>query len=76
MIMATMNSNNENTSFISEKGLKVYIVFITLVFIGYMYVQFNGVILYNQTETEHEGNSRLNNSSNGHSRGHRNYYHK
>lgn len=38
----------------STKGLKVYVIFVTLIYIGYLFLQLNGIFIYNSTSTEHE----------------------
>jgi hypothetical protein len=48
---------------LSLKGLKGYIVFLALLFAGYFYLQLNGIMLYNSTKTEHEGNGNTYGSS-------------
>lgn len=47
------------SKFISIKGLKTYVFFITALLAGYFYIQLNGIQLYNSTKTEHDkdGNS-------------------
>ena len=45
------------------KGLEVYTVFIVLLFAGFIYLQLNGILLFNSTETEREGNSHTYGSS-------------
>ncbi len=48
---------------ISIKGLKGYVIFITLLFIGYFYLQLNGIFIYNSTSSEHEGGDHSYSSS-------------
>jgi hypothetical protein len=50
--------NTETISkFINIKGLKGYITFILIIVGGFLYLQLNGILLYNSTSSEHEGNS-------------------
>jgi len=47
----------------SIKGLKGYLLFIAILFMGYFYLQLNGILLYNSTKSEHEGNNHTYGSS-------------
>ncbi len=63
--------------FTFSKALKIYMVFVVLVFSGYLYMQLNGVLVFNNTKTEHEGQEGTYGSSSrrGHHSNHH-YYHK
>lgn len=60
--------------FAFSKALKIYIVFVALLFSGYLYLQLNGIEVYNNTKTEHEGQDGTYGSSSG-SGHHSRYYH-
>lgn len=51
------------SKFISLNGLKLYLLYILVVLSIYIYLQSNGIQLYNSTNTEHEGNSKTYGSS-------------
>ncbi len=42
------------TEFINIKGLKAYLAFILFIVGGFLYLQLNGILIYNTTSTEHE----------------------
>lgn len=42
------------TKFINIKGLKAYLAFILFIVSGFLYLQLNGILLYNSTSAEHE----------------------
>jgi len=61
---------------IFSKGLIIYTIFLAIVVGTFLYLQLNGIAIYNSTETEHEGQEHTYGSghSSHHSHGH--YYHK
>jgi len=62
--------------FTFSKALKLYLVFVALLFSGYLYLQLNGIRLFNNTQTEHEGQDGTYGSSHSGHHSHHHYYHK
>lgn len=63
--------------FTFSRALKRYIVFVVLVLSGFLYLQLNGIRVYNNTKTEHEGQDGTYGSSSGRGHhSHHHYYHK
>lgn len=57
------------------KGLKIYSAYIIIVISVFCYYQLNGMLFYNSSDTEHEGNNHSSKKSHGRRYG-RSYYHK
>lgn len=53
-----MINKEDITKFINIKGLKAYVAFILFIVGGFLYLQLNGIMLYNSTSTEHEAADR------------------
>lgn len=58
------NTDNSNISepLISMRGLHGYAIFLLIIVAAYTYLQLNGILIYNSTQTEHEGNTHTNRS--------------
>jgi len=45
--------------FIDARGLKIYMLFLGGIIGTYLYMQFNGISLFKDSNTEHEGNQHI-----------------